>query len=114
MNVLARYQEKIGAFEDGGLGIASAPVRLGHIPAAFYKVVSKDFDAEAVHVPEDEEILVVLDGVLSVIDDRKFWYGRDEYDFALISGQVTRLRPHIYHMTQKEAKRIYCKARLSS
>lgn len=84
------------AFEmdDRGMarGITRAPVMLGNTPGAFYKIVSRDFDPSAIHIPEGEEVLVVLEGILSVIDDRRFWYGREDADFAVLPGQVAKLR----------------------
>lgn len=88
---LALGQEEADAFELDGLGVARAPLKLGHLPAAFYRVQTGDLDAAALYIPPEPEILVVLDGVLSVLDERRPWLGRDAYDFALITGQVAQL-----------------------
>lgn len=63
---MAAAEEAKGAFRTGSNGtMAMAPLRLGHLPAAFLKVTNHpEFIAE--HMPSENETLVVLDGALKV------------------------------------------------
>lgn len=91
LNALALGAEEADAFEVDERGVAKAPLKLGHLPAAFYKVTTADFDVAAVHMPAEPEILVVLDGVLSVRNSRQAALGVNVYDTALFSGEVRKL-----------------------
>ncbi len=71
---------------------------LGHLPAAFYRVdTDTNFNALAIYTPREPEIWVVLGGVLSVKDAR-LARSTDDYETALIPGQVVKVPPQTIAM----------------
>jgi hypothetical protein len=102
MEMIATIQHEAGAFRSSdGLGALKAPVKLGDIPAAFVKVVSLNEDDYFIHTPYESEILVVINGVLTIRNDR-FASARQTNagtSEPLRSGDVVALAPEEIRLT---------------
>ena len=71
LRMIAAAQEDEGAFQAGnGLEALKAPIKLGDVPAAFLKIVSLNEDDFLLHTPREAEILVVINGILTIRNSR--------------------------------------------
>ena len=71
LQMLAAMQEEAGAFRSNNqLETLKAPIKLGEIPAAFVKIASLNEDDYLIHWPKLPEILVVINGMLTVKNSR--------------------------------------------
>lgn len=102
LQMIAHMQEGSGAFRSSTpLDSPKAPIKLGDIPAAFVKVASLNENDYVVHTPHGPEILVVLNGILTVKNSRfasvlKLHAGRSR---PLASGDVIALAPEGVQLT---------------
>lgn len=102
LEMIANFQTESGAFRSSsGIDTLKAPVKIGDTPAAFIKVSSSEEDDYFVHTPHEPEILVVINGFLTVRNHR-FASVSDETSGttgALASGDVITLEPEGVQMT---------------
>jgi hypothetical protein len=102
LQMIAHAQESAGAFRSASsLESPKAPIKLGDIPAAFVKVVSLNEDDYVVHTPHGPEILVVLNGILTVKNSRFASLTRPRAGSSqpLASGDVIALAPEGVQLT---------------
>lgn len=96
LETIAKRQAESGAFRSSSsLDTLKAPIKIGDTPAAFIKVTSSEEDDYFVHTPHKPEILVVINGLLTVTNQR-FFSLFDEGSGttgALVSGDVMTLEP---------------------
>jgi hypothetical protein len=95
LQMIAEAQASSGAFQSDGMEVSKAPLKLGNVPASFLDVVSEDFDDFVVHTPLGPEILVVIDGLLTIKNFRQFMWRdmRFKTTSPLHSGDVLTLEP---------------------
>ena len=71
LETLANYQEESGAFRTTtSLNPPKAPLKLGDVPAAFLKIGSRNEDDYLIHNSSGPEVLVVINGVISLKNSR--------------------------------------------
>jgi hypothetical protein len=102
LQMTANMLEQTGAFRsNNGLDTLKAPIKLGGVPAAFLKIVSLNEDDYLVHTPHGQEILVVLNGILTIKNSRfasRSNMGADRTEH-LRSGDVVALAPEGIQLT---------------
>lgn len=101
LEMLASTQEDAGAFRSSnGLEASKAPIKLGDTAAAFIRVSSMNTDDYLVHNPTSAEVLVIINGILTLKNSR----------FAQIlrahSGQTGPLEPGDVLSLEPEAVRL--------
>lgn len=101
LEMIARMQEETGAFRSSDdSGTSKAPIKIGDTPASFVRVTSTDEENYLLHAPLGPEIFVVLNGLLTVRNQRfgKIFYEGSDTTAALASGDVITLEPEEVEM----------------
>lgn len=102
LEMLANFQAESGAFSaPNGLATETAPVMIGDTPGAFIKVSSLGEDDYLVYTPKEPEILVVINGILTVKNYSSFniFSADSSITDALTSGDIMQLEPEGVQMT---------------
>lgn len=102
LEMIANSQIESGAFRaNSGISTLKAPIKIGETPAAFVMVTSLNEDDYFVHTPQEPEILVVINGFLTVRNQRftKIYDEDSGTTGTLTTGDVITLDPEGVQMT---------------
>jgi hypothetical protein len=101
---IASIEEQKGSFrhedpDDDNAILSFAPLYLGHLPAAFYKVQSPQPEFTSEYVTTRQEILVVIDGVLKLIRDQDYKDHRNPTAQRIMyAGQVIKMEEELVNL----------------
>jgi len=107
LQMIASAQQEDGAFRADGFDTKKAPLKLGNLPAAFLQIVSEEPGDFVVHAPHGPEILVVLNGILTVKSTKNLNLNKQDFVSSgpFSSGDVLPLNNNALHMSAHSLSR---------
>jgi len=102
LEMLADHQAQAGAFTaSSGIETETAPVMIGDTPGSFIRISSLREDDFLIYTPKEPEILIVINGFLTITNQRFFSLFNESSGATgtLASGDVTTLEPEGVQMT---------------
>lgn len=99
---MAQEEEDKGAFRPEGKQdvLFVAPLYIGHLPAAFYRVQTERPESMGEYETTRKEILVIVDGVLKLVRDQDYMNRRKIADDhkMLYPGQVMKMEEELVNL----------------